>query len=260
MTTIDTIQADLLPDQPDAPISETTRLEDVIARFTGEKEKAADAVRAALRQAADIDNRRKTLDHRLHDAEQRMNILAGSATKYRETQRAQAVAALIQGDTSIELEKVQEEDPLDKLSANDLKLGITELRNQRTEMGREWDLVKAAVGKHERRFYECHAIINAAKYRLAADALGDAWTELMAAEQAVAKYANFPGMPVFVNRERLVNILIPTSDDTDAMAPVRRGNARFGAAEFSGELILATTTIQNRAAALANEFRVMGGA
>lgn len=249
-----TLTLDLI-DAPPAPVSEETRLLELIDRYTTVKADAAAASREALRQAADIDNRRKTLDHRLHEAEQRMNILAGSAAKYRDSQRAQAIGRLLQGDTSVDLEAVQEADPMDKLSANDLKLGIAELRNQRTELGREWDFVRSRVAKLEREFYRAHCVIHVAKFQLARDQVHASWVEIMGAESAAAKFAIHSGMDVLVNSQALTSLVLPSADGSDAMADVRRPGIRFGAAEVSGERILATHIIRNQAAALSAEFK-----
>lgn len=240
------------------PVSQQTHLAEVISRYETIKANAANAAKEALRQAADIDNRRKSLEFRLHEAEQRMNILAGSAAQYRDSQRQQAVGRLLMGDTSVDLEAVAEADPMDKLTAADLKLGIAELRNQRTELSREWEHVKARIGKQEHEFYRAHAVINVAKFQLARAEVHDAWVEIMAAESAAAKFAIHPGTPVLVNPQTLTTLVLPAADTTDAVADVRRPGVRVGGSEISGERIIATTVIRNHANDLTTAFQKGG--
>jgi|GEM_PF-5415519 len=236
-------------------VSAETQLLGIEEAARNEKEQIAVELDKAVKNFKLQEQKRVELEYALSKAEEQMNILSGSATQYRDSQRAQAISRMLLGDTSVELDKLPATDPMASLSVTDLKAGIAQLRRDRSELELSWKAAQSAVNALERKHFAAHAKLHGARYQLARNAIYDAWVELQAAEGASQKHA-LHQVPQHVAQD-FWNIVLPAVDTLDSMKDLRPAGRNFGSNEIKGENIRLTGLISTRAAGLAAEFQNM---
>lgn len=253
---LDLTLAQDLPVEPPPPPSHETILHGVIA----EQEREIETIRAELPAAAakvrEIDDRRQKLDFALSKAEQKLSILAGTSTQYRDSQRAEALAKILTGDTSVKLDQIPQEDPADRLTPADIREGISQLRKDRSELGFAWNSATAAIKGLRKRYYTAVALKAGAEYQLARETLFNAWSKLRAAEGAMAEQT-LHHTPTFINVNSWDELKLPAGDSMDAMKPLRRAGTRLSSGVISGESLRLTGRGETDVAALKSEFEVM---
>lgn len=251
--TLDLNLAQDLPVEPPPPPSHETILHGVIA----EQEREIETIRAELPAAAakvrEIDDRRQKLDFALSKAEQKLSILAGTSTQYRDSQRAEALAKILTGDTSVKLDELPQEDPADRLTPADIREGISQLRKDRSELGFAWNSATAAIKGLRKRYYKATALLNGARYLLARGALFDAWSKVRASECAMQEHS-VHHTPTFVSLAEWDTLALPGIGSMEELHALRRPGTRFGPGGISGETLRLTGRGETETAALKGEF------
>lgn len=243
-------------DQPPPPPSHETILLDVIAQQDREIETIRAELPAAAAKVREIDDRRQKLDFALSKAEQKLSILAGTSTQYRDSQRAEALAKILTGDTSVKLDQIPQEDPADRLTPSDIREGIGQLRKVRTELGFEWNSATAAIKGLRKRYYTAVALKSGARYQLCREELFNAWSKVRAAEGAMAEQS-MHHVPTFINVQSWDELKLPAADGMDSMKALRRAGTRLSSGVISGESLRLTGRGDTDVAVLKAEFEAM---
>lgn len=234
--------------------SHATILHNVIAEQEAEVQSIREDMPAAVQKIKELDERRRQVDFALSKAEQKLSILAGSQTQYRDSQRAEAIAKMLSGDTSVSLDKLPAEDPTDQLTPTDLRDGIAQLRKDRTELGFAWNNATSTIKGLRKRYYKATALINGARYLLAREELFDAWSKVRAAEGASQELAAMHGVPTFVSLTEWDTLALPGIGSMEEAHALRRSGSRFGPGGISGEGLRTTGRGESDVAVLKAEF------
>lgn len=253
---LDLTLAQDLPVEPPPPPSHETILHDVIAKQEREIETIRGELPDAVAKIREIDDRRQKVDFALSKAEQKLSILSGSQSVYRDSQRAEALAKILSGDTTVKLDQIPQEDPADRLTPSDIREGIGQLRKVRTELGFEWNSATAAIKGLRKRYYTAVALMAGAKYQLCREELFNAWSKVRAAEGAMAEQT-LHHTPTFINVQSWDELKLPAADSMDAMKALRRAGTRLSSGVISGENLRLTGRGEADVAALKSEFEVM---
>lgn len=253
---LDLTLAQDLPVEPPPPPSHETRLLEVIAQQDAEIEAIRGELPAAVTKVKEVDQRRREVDFALSRAEQKLNILSGSQSTYRDNQRAQALAKILTGDTTVRLEDLPQTDPADSLSAGDLKEGIAALRRDRTELGFTWNAAIGGVSNLRKRWYKAKALKAGAQYMLARESIFNAWSELRAIESCAQEMA-LHHTPQYVHLQDFDTLVLPAADRLEAMAPLRVPDSGFGLASIRGENLRMTGRGEADARTLKGQFDSM---
>lgn len=239
------------------PPSHETILHGVVGEQEAEIQSIREEMPDLVSKLREIDDRRKNVDFALSKAEQKLNILSGSQTQYRDSQRAEAIAKMLSGDTSVNLNKLPAEDPTDQLTPTDLRDGIAQLRKDRQELGFAWTAATGAIKTLRKRYYKATALLNGARYLLAREELFDAWSKVRAAEGASQELAAMHGVPTYVSLAEWDGLALPGVGSLESMHALRRSGTRSGAGSISGENLRTTGRGESEIAVVKSGFEAM---
>ena len=199
-------------------------------------------------KATELNAEREKLAGAIATSEQRLNILAGSPTQYRDA-KAEAIAKSLLDGTPIDLAAYENDnaDLADRLPATDLKAALRVLKTQMQEIERRKVGLNAETRKLSSDYFELHARAHGIRFAKLAVELVDEYAAVMAAHRANLSLGGFSQLApdVFSN----IEIHSPLPIEICREIGITRQH-------WSGAIIEGTTAIRNAQAALAVEMGV----
>lgn len=245
--------------QPDpAPAPESTpatqslsvesKVETALAKIDAQKADISAQLQTLKAKATELNAEREKLAGAIATSEQRLNILAGSPTQYRDA-KAEAVAKSLLDGTPLDLTAYENDnaDLADRLPAGDLKAALRVLKTQMQEIERRKVGLTAETRKLSSDYFELHARAHGIKFAQMAVQLIDEYSAVMAAHRANMSLGGFSQLAPDVFST--IEIHSPLPIEICREIGITRQH-------WSGAIIEGTTAIRNAQTALAVEMGV----
>lgn len=249
-------QRDLLG-QPD-PAPETTpatqslsiesKVETALAKIDAQKADISAQLQTLKTKATELNAEREKLAGAIATSEQRLNILAGSPTQYRDA-KAEAVAKSLLDGTPLDLTAYDNDnaDLADRLPATDLKAALRVLKTQMQEIERRKVGLTAETRKLSGDYFELHARAHGIRFAKLAVELVDEYAAVMAAHRANMGLGGFSQLAPDVFST--IEIHSPLPIEICREIGITRQH-------WSGAIIEGTTAIRNAQTSLIQEMGV----
>lgn len=231
-----------------AGVSIETKVESALAKIDAQKADISAQLQTLKTKATELNAEREKLAGAIATSEQRLNILAGSPTQYRDA-KAEAVAKSLLDGTPLDLTAYENDnaDLADRLPAGDLKAALRVLKNQMLEIERRKVGLTAETRKLSSEYFELHARAHGIKFAQMAIGLVDEYAAVMAAHRANMSLGGFSQLAPDVFST--IEIHSPLPIEVCREIGITRQH-------WSGAIIEGTTAIRNAQTALAVEMGV----
>lgn len=245
-------QPDPAPAQETTPtlaaVSVETKVDNALAKIDSAKADISAQLQTLKAKATELNNERERLLGAIATSEQRLNILAGSPTQYRDA-KAEAIAKSLLDGTPIDLAAYENDnaDLADRLPAGDLKAALRVLKTQLQEIERRKVGLTAETRKLSGDYFELHARAHGIRFAKLAIELVDEYAAVMAAHRANMGLGGFSQLApdVFSN----IEIHSPLPIEICREIGITRQH-------WSGAIIEGTTAIRNAQTSLMAEMGV----
>jgi chromosome segregation ATPase len=243
-------QPDPLPAPETATInlSVESKVDTALAKIDAQKADISAQLQTLKTKAIELNAEREKLAGAIATSEQRLSILSGSPTQYRDA-KAEAVAKSLLDGTPLDLAAYDNEnaDLADRLPATDLKAALRVLKTQLQEIERRKVGLTAETRKLSGDYFELHARAHGIRFAKLAIELVDEYAAVMAAHRANLSLGGFSQLApdVFSN----IEIHSPLPIEVCREIGITRQH-------WSGAIIEGTTAIRNAQTSLMAEMGV----
>lgn len=229
-------------------LSIESKVETALAKIDAQKADISAQLQTLKAKATELNAEREKLAGAIATSEQRLNILAGSPTQYRDA-KAEAVAKSLLDGTPLDLTAYENDnaDLADRLPAGDLKAALRVLKTQMQEIERRKVGLTAETRKLSSEYFELHARAHGIKFAKLAVELVDEYSAVMAAHRANMGLGGFSQLAPDVFST--IEIHSPLPIEICREIGITRQH-------WSGAIIETTTAIRNAQTALAVEMGV----
>lgn len=249
-------QRDLLGQPDPAPestpatqsLSIESKVETALAKIDAQKADISAQLQTLKTKATELNAEREKLAGAIATSEQRLNILAGSPTQYRDA-KAEAVAKSLLDGTPLDLTAYENDnaDLADRLPATDLKAALRVLKTQMQEIERRKVGLTAETRKLSGDYFELHARAHGIRFAKLAVELVDEYSAVMAAHRANMGLGGFSQLAPDVFST--IEIHSPLPIEVCREIGITRQH-------WSGAIIEGTTAIRNAQTSLIQEMGV----
>lgn len=229
-------------------LSIESKVETALAKIDAQKADICAQLQTLKTKATELNAEREKLAGAIATSEQRLNILAGSPTQYRDA-KAEAIAQSLLDGTPLDLTAYDNDnaDLADRLPAGDLKSALRVLKTQMQEIERRKVGLTAESRKLSSDYFELHARAHGIKFAQLAVQLIDEYAAVQAAHRANLSLGGFSQLApdVFSN----IEIHSPLPIELCRDIGITRQH-------WSGAIIEGTTVIRNAQTSLMAEMGV----
>ena len=236
------------PSAIEANASKATKIATALAKIQTQKADISAQLQGLKEKSAELSQERERLLGVVAASEQKLNIMVGSPTQYRNA-KAEAIAAGLLNNTPVDVSAFNDEnaDLVDRLSATDLKAALQVLRQQMQEVERRKGAMTSKARSLTGDYFELHAREHGILFAQKASELVDEYCAVQAAHRANLNLGGFSQLAS--DSFSTLNIVSPLSNEDARDIGITRK-------EWTAGILETTTAIKNAQTALMSEMGI----